>query len=248
MKNTFLIGIGVLIVFITASCSGGKKTEKNTGTQVDKVQQKTVECNIPIPHPPEFILTRNHGQFYLGCKTNACVGCHQTMKSTQNNKCKECHEYYPHTENIHEHGTMFFNSQKECFNCHKVDKNHKATTSTNTVKACNFCHSTYPHNEDWLGNHGKRYIEWTQSKDKSLECAGCHVKLDIKHGIKKLKCDSCHLDPSHTTQFKDVDHMSMDISSCITCHDSNGEQLTPENRHLNKTCGTCHTPPEPETE
>lgn len=166
---------------------------------------------------------------------------------------------YPHPDNfLNElnHGKFYLKNKQSCSQCHAEVKEHAPKSGPN----CTSCHESFPHigkdKKNWIADHGKFFLKTYDSyKPESNKCASCHDSLlERSAGLKKLRCDSCHVKMPHN-QMPWVYYAGPDevhhgdfiktngISDCRKCHGKDIHQTDVNEGNQGKAmfCSKCHT-------
>ena len=240
--------IKLLILISLFGCLNEKKEETQSSPTSNPVEKSVSEIKgIPFPHTKEFKSTGQHGQMYMKFK-KTCTACHQNMDvdHKDRNTCMKCHENFPHREGF-DHGSSYLKSKKSCKKCHSDEISAKES-HVKSAPNCKSCHNTYPHQLEWMGSHGA-----VAKKGDFKSCNHCHQeKLEKKHKLKNLKCNSCHTQMPHPTDvwIDDGTHPSHHaqvikvegVSNCRKCHGEDILQSDVTNGDMGnaKFCSDCH--------
>ncbi len=235
-----LLSLIMLAVMGLSACSKTTEDDGNGDTIVRGIEGLTNQA--VYPHFVEFKVTNLHGKYYYSAK-DQCQKCHgeDLLGGESRVSCNKCHTVFPHSEDFYDtnlHGTEYLRNYSSCVKCHKTN-NKRELSGIN----CKKCHN-YPHSSQWTDreNHGQASLSANEN-EMLLDCNDCHAKdSDLRSRYKDLKiakCDDCHIELPHSTDFKDGDHGGLTVNEhgkCLSCH-TNYTRLMPNYEE----CTMCHT-------
>lgn len=214
-KNIFVL---VLLVSFLSGCSQ-KKEESDAPIKIrDTVYSP--DGPIPYPHPPSFLQTRLHGEYYSFSK-GECAKCHDLDPKSEKNTCNNCHGNFPHDTSVSEdHGKLYIadKTRTACYGCHSNGDKNNTQAHSGKIKSCRACHEQFPHVVGWAAGvkHGQTLRKLGEAspgaksklgdkmrKIAKKECFICHEKKLEESGLKGMQCYTCHIAMPHLKGFVD---------------------------------------------